>query len=369
MRMLWVGLVVCTLCSVVQAEESIRVGVPGVLSGDLAVMGDNIRKTIHTYEKRYLRHPIQFFFEDSKKSGTDGLRAYKKLIEIDKVHVLIGGTVSNGTMAGAPLINESKTVTITPLTGGSNIDNAGEYIFRIGNSDILNARQQADLLIARGLTEIALFTEQTEYTQDIAQHFREYFTEKGGHLVFDEDFLPDLSSFRSTITRLKSRRPQAIFMSTQTGLAFGVFIKEFRQIDPNSMVEVHTNFVAACNPDAFKAAGSALHGVKYLAPYYDRTDSQLQKFFEEFNTDHGAGPAIPMHTAGTVDSLNLLQLYLDKVSSFSREGFHDFLLTEVKKYQGLMGRYTFDEKGNADIGFVPHEIRISEGAVNEVPIA
>ena len=357
-------LVICGVSSWSAAENRVTVGVPGVLTGDLAVIGDNIKKTIETYQRHYLRHPVDFIFEDAKKSGADGLSAYKKLIEVDKVDMLIGGTVSNGTMAGAPLINQSKTVMITPLTGGSNIDSAGEYIFRIGSSDILNARQQADLFLARGIKEVALFTEQTEYPQDIAKHFREHFLQQGGAIVFDEDFLPDLPSFRSTIVRLKSRKPQAIFMSTQTGLAFGIFIREYRQIASGSETEIHTNFVAACNPDAFQAAGRALDGVRYLAPYYDSSNSRLKSFFEYFELDHGSKPAIPMHSAGTFDSLELLQSYLDKVGSYSSAGFHDYLLSEVKEYKGLMGRYSFDSRGNADAGFSPSVIRV----VNQIVV-
>lgn len=356
------------LSSLALADERVVVGVPGVLTGDLAVMGDNIKKTIQTYQRHYLRHPVQFVFEDAKKSGAEGLSAYKKLIEVDRADMLIGGSVSNGTMAAAALINQSKTVMITPLTGGSNVDNAGEYIFRIGNSDILNATQQADLFLERGIKNVALFTEQTEYTQDIAQHFREYFTKRGGNIVFDEDFLPDLPSFRSTILRLKSRKPQAVFMSTQTGLAFGIFIKEYRQIAPGTEAEIHTNFVAACNPDAFKAAGAALDGVRYLSPYYDRSDARLQKFFEEFERDHGSQPAIPMHSAGTFDSLELLQSYLDKAGSYSSEGFHDYLLREVKTYKGLMGLYSFDSRGNADIGFSPYVLKVADQKVLASPV-
>ena len=340
--------------------EDIKVGVPTLLTGDFAILGENIEKTVQTYQKRYLRHPIRFIFEDAKKSGADGLNAYKKLIELDHVNMLIGATSSNGTMAGAPIINRSQTVMISPVTGGSNVDGAGEYIFRIGNSDILNAYQQADIFIAKGIKRVALFTEQTEYTQDIASHFREYFKSKGGEVVFDEDFLPDSTSFKSIIARLNTKKPQAIFMSTQTGLAFGIFIKEFRQIAAENTAEIHTSFVAASNPDAFKAAGEAIWGVKYLAPAYDKSNPKLIKFIAEYKVDHGTEPAITFHTAGTVDALDMLQDYLDTIPKdghFENKAFHDYLLSKIKNYKGLMGQYSFDKDGNADIGFVEAEIK------------
>ncbi len=333
--------------------SGVSVGVATVLTGDAAIIGDNIQKTIETYEKRYLRHPIKFKYEDAKKSSVDGLAAYRRLIEGDRVSLLIGGTTSNGTLAAAPLINKSKTVLITPLTGGSNIDSAGPYIFRIGNSDILNGYQQADLLLARGFKRVALVTEQTEYTTDISKFFKERFLAGGGQLVVEEEFLPDTTDFRSLIVRIKHAEPQALFMSTQTGVAFGIFVKQLQQLRGEKALEVHTNFLSADNPDAQSVAEGALKGVHYMAPAYDQSSDRLKKFLEEFKSDHGALPAITFHTAGTVDALDMLQLYLDTGSPFDSDGFRQYLLTNIRGYAGLMGTYSFDSEGNADIGFLP----------------
>ena len=126
-------------------------------------------------------------------------------------------------------------------------------------------------------------------------------------------------------------------------------------------LEVQTNFLAASNPDAFAAAGAAIYAVRYLAPYYDKDSPVLRKFFREYREDHGADPAIAFHTAGTVDALNMLQDYLDRHAVYDRQGFHDYLLREIKEYKGLMGRYSFDAEGNADIGFIPAVIEETGG--------
>ena len=334
-----------------QTNAPVRVGVATILSGDLAVLGQNIVRTVETYRKYYLRHPIEFITEDAKKGSADGLRAYQRLINLEHVHMLIGGTSSNGTIAGKDLINRSKTVMITPVTGGSNIDSAGPYIFRIGNSDVLNGIQQADYFIDNKLFRVAMLTEETEYTLDIAKFFRKRFSERGGQLVFDETFLPDTTDFRTQITLLKRSNPQAMFVGTQTGLAFGLFLRQLYSLSPDLKFKLHTNFLAASNPDAFAAAGDAIYGVNYMAPSYDDTNPALKQFFERYKEDHGAEPDIAFHTAGTVDALNMLQDYLDSHPQFDRQGFRDYLLAHIKSYRGLMGVYSFDGEGNANIGF------------------
>lgn len=119
------------------------------------MIGANIQRTISTYNERYFRHPIKFVFEDARKGSVDGLTAYRKLVEVDKVDVLIGATTSNGTLA-------------------------------------------------RGFKKVALRTEQTDYTTDIAKFFRERFLASGGTIILDEEFLPDTTDFRSLILRIKT---------------------------------------------------------------------------------------------------------------------------------------------------------------------
>ena len=338
-------------CAQTWQEQEIKIGVASVLSGDLAVLGKNIANTVRTYQRHYLRHNISFVFEDAKKSSLDGLRAYQSLIGIQKVDVLIGGTTSNGTLAAKELINASRTPLLTPLTGGANIDDAGPFIFRIGNSDILNGFEQAEYFITHGFEQAALYTEETEYTQDIAKFFRQRFQELGGRLVYDRTFLPDTADFRAEIAKLKAIRPAALFVCTQTGLAFGLFAKQMRQLGLPRGIEIHTNFVAASNPDAFAAGGSAVNGVHFLAPVYDKTNERLKEFFLLYESEHGAPPMIPFHTAGTVDALDMLQNYLDQAPFYDRIGFQQYLSSKIVNYEGLMGTYSLDSRGNSNLGF------------------
>lgn len=333
-----------------------KVGVLSVLSGDLAVLGKNIVQTVETYRDHKLRHKIEFVFEDSRLNSQDGLKAYQKLINIDKVDLIIAGCSSNGTMAAKALINSSKTPTITVVTGGTGIDNSGPFIFRIGNSDRLNGIQEAQYFLNNKITRVALLTEETEYTQDISKAFKDYFEKNNGSLVYEQNFLPGASDFRSEITSIKSRSPQAILMPTQTGTALGIFVKQWKELHGQD-IDIHTSFVAAPNPDAHTIAGDAINGVKYIAPSYAGEQKGWSEFLKLYNQDHNQDPAIPFHTAGTVDTLDLLQSYLDRNRTFEQESFRQYLQTMANGYQGFMGVYNFDQNGNTDFGFKLAEIK------------
>lgn len=334
----------------VLAEEPVKVGIATILSGDLAVVGDNIRKSVEAYQKLSQNTRLKIIFEDARLSSRDGLQAYQRLINVEGVHVAIAACTSNGTMAGVRLFEQSKTPVISVSTGGSNVDRAGDFVFRIGNSDSLNGIQQADFFLENGLKRVALLTEQTEYTQDIGRFFRDRFRERGGDLTFDDEFLPGTADFRTVATRISKTRPDAIFVPTQTGTALGIFLRQWRQAGGSMDVPVHTTFVAGPNREAHVAAGPYIIGVHYMAPAFSESSERRKKLFRTFKELFGEEPTIPFHTAGIGDTLDLLAKYLERHPKFDQETFRSFLLG-VRNYDGMLGELTFDENGNTAIGF------------------
>ena len=337
--------------STLKAEPPpVKVGIATVLTGDIAVVGDNIRKSVQAYQQLNPNQRLEFIFEDARLGSSDGLRAYQKLINSDKVDLAIAACSSNGTMAATSLFKSSKTPVISVSTGGSNIDQAGEYLFRIGNSDSLNGIQQAEHFINLGVTKVAVLTEQTEYTQDITRFFVPRFAELGGSLVFNQEFVPGTDDFRAILLKLRQTKPQALFIPTQTGTALGVILKQWHQIAPDSKAEIHTTFVAGPNRDAHQVAGQLIVGVYYMEPTFSETNERRKQLFAKYFELFGTEPAIPFHTAGLADTLDLLSQYLKTHPKFEEESFRKFLLS-VKDYDGMLGKLSFDQDGNTAIGF------------------
>jgi ABC-type branched-subunit amino acid transport system substrate-binding protein len=115
-------------------NKTIKIGVATLLNGDYAALGENIVDTLklridEINDNGGIRgKEIELVVEDSGLSGKDGLSAMSKLINVDKVKYIIAGMTSNGTLASADLINTSHTITMVPVTGGSNIDNTYSFI-------------------------------------------------------------------------------------------------------------------------------------------------------------------------------------------------------------------------------------------------
>jgi len=205
-------------------EEKIKIGIMTPTTGNLAFMGENIVKSAELAVKEQgLSDKVELIVEDTGYlgSGGDVISSYNKLVNTDKVQVIIDGMTSDGSMAVAPLLDKDRIVMITPLTGGENIDNSAEYMFRNGPSDIIAGTKPAEDIYEKfGYRNVALLTDNAEYTIDISKHFRNSFK---GKIVSDQIITPDLNDYRAEIAKI-TKDTDLIVVNTASGVSAGYII-------------------------------------------------------------------------------------------------------------------------------------------------
>jgi branched-chain amino acid transport system substrate-binding protein len=340
----------------------IKIGVASLMTGDFAVVGENIRDTATLAVEEINQNGgidgrmVELVIEDSKCDSKTGLSAVSKLINVDKVKYIVGGMCSNGTIAAAPLANQNKVIIMTPVTGGQNVDDSGEYIFRTANSDLLAGIDLARSMIDMGYTKVGAATEITEYTLDIKKSFKAEIERLGGQVVTEEDFQPGTSDFRTTVAKMKASGVQAVLVASQTGISGAHFVAQSKQQGFN--VPMFSDFTFVSNSDAKKIVGN-FDGIYFADPDYDTNDASLKSFFTKFEQKYGHAPIIPFHTAATYDAIHMIVNAIEKSGDDSSK-VHDWLLKNIKNYKGFMGTYSLDEKGNSDLGFVIKIIKNGE---------
>jgi len=334
--------------------EPIKIGVSTVLSGDFAAAGVNMVNAAKLAAADINAsggidgRQVQLLIEDAGWDSKTGLSAAQKLINVDGVKYIIGGTSSNGTLAAAPLANEQRVVYMTPVTGGTNVDSAGEYVFRTANSDLLAGHDLAAAMIRLGYTRVVTVTEVTEYTLDIKKTFEATISSLGGTVLDSEEFQPGTTDFRTLAAKVQAARPQAILVLSQTGVGGAYFVKQAREI--SEVGPFFTDFTFVANADAKKILGS-FDGIYFADPSYSADASNTAAFFARYQKTYGSPSVIPFHAASTYDSMMMLADALRAVGDNS-SSVHDWLLRNIKDWNGLMGTYSLDAQGNSDLGFV-----------------
>ena len=78
---------------------------------------------------------LSAIYEDDVLDPKTGVAAFRKLVEINKVPVVIGPLTSSVALAIAPIANDKKVVLLSPSASSPLLSDAGDYIFRNVASD------------------------------------------------------------------------------------------------------------------------------------------------------------------------------------------------------------------------------------------
>lgn len=351
----------------VEEGEPIKIGISTVLTGDFAAAGENMvnaaRMAVDDINKNggINGRLLKLLVEDAGWDSKTGLAAAQKLINVEGVKYIVGGTSSNGTLASAPLANEKKVLYLTPVTGGTNIDNAGEYIFRVANSDVLAGRDIATAMVKLGYTRVGVIAEVTDYTLDIKKTFTERVTQQEAQVVIAEEFNPGTTDFRTQIAKIKAAKPQALLVASQTGVGGAHLIKQMRELGLQD-IPIFSDFTFVTNQNAKEIVGS-FEGIYFADPAYDVESAETQAFFTRYQELFGKPSLIPFHAAATYDSVQMLAQAVKAVGDDSGK-VHDWLLANVKNWKGIMGTYSLNSLGNSDLGFIIKVVK--DGKFEEV---
>ena len=110
------------------------------------------------------------FLKDDKCNGKDAVSVAHKLINVDKVSVVLGMACSGAALAAAPLYQRAKVPVIASSASSPELSSAGDYIFRTTPSD-LEAGRKLKAHVAQKHRRFAIVSEETEYAQGLKQAF------------------------------------------------------------------------------------------------------------------------------------------------------------------------------------------------------
>jgi branched-chain amino acid transport system substrate-binding protein len=111
---------------------------------------------------------LQIIFEDGKCTSKDALSAANKLIQVDKVKVILGGHCTPESVAIAPVAEKNKIVMLAGITSTPLLSSAGEYVFRTTSVSTVQSTILAEIAVNKlGGKKFAVIYEQSDFARPI----------------------------------------------------------------------------------------------------------------------------------------------------------------------------------------------------------
>ncbi len=289
---------------------------------------------------------VNLKLEDGKCNPKDASTAATKLIDVDKVRVIIGGACSGETLGIAPIAERAQVILISPSATSPDITDAGAYVFRTAPSDAFSGKVAAEKAIEMGFKKAAIIHETTDYSQGLRKVFDAVFTEKGSEVVVVESFASEDSDFKTQILKVKSANPDVIYIVPQTP-AKGVLL--IKQLKEQGLEQQLMTAEVLLGEVVVKENGADMEGLIGVEPFFDEEGAIAKKALDMYREKHG-DPAFGFFQAATRDAFYLVTDAIAKHGVDDAEALKNELLA-TKDWEGAVGKLTMDENGDPILTF------------------
>lgn len=335
----------------VEAAESnvIKIGEVGSMTGSEATFGVATHQGVELAIKEINANGgvkgknLQVITLDDQGKPEEAATAVTRLITQDKVTAIIGEVASSRSLAMAPIAQQYKIPMVSPSSTNPKVTEIGDYIFRVCFIDpfqgFVMARFAAENLKVK---KVAILRDvKNDYSVGLAKFFTETFKKLGGEIVVDQSYSAGDIDFKSQLTAIRGKKPDAIFVPgyyTEVGL----IARQARNLGIKVPLLGGDGWDS---PKLLQIGGKAIDGA-YFSNHYSAEDKSpvVQVFIDKYRKSYKEVPS--GLAAMGYDATMVLADAMKRAKSLSTADIRA-ALANTKDFQGVTGRISIDQQRNA----------------------
>lgn len=250
------------------AQEPIKIGAFLSVTGPAAFLGDPEQKTLELYVEKVnaaggvLGRKLQLVAYDSAGDAEKARTFAKRLIEQDKVDVIVGGSTTGETMAVVPLV-EAAQIPFVSLAGAVVIvEPVKKWVFKTPHTDRMACEKIFIDMQSRKFSKIALISGPGGFDKSMRGQCLDIAKKYGIEVVADETYGGGDTDMTAQLAKIKSTPGVQAVLNAGFGQGPAIVTKNYRQIGVS--VPLYQSHGVA-SKEFIKLAGAAAEGVRLPA--------------------------------------------------------------------------------------------------------
>jgi branched-chain amino acid transport system substrate-binding protein len=223
------------LPSIAKAADPIRVGLSIALTGGVAPAGKQVLAGLEIWRDDVnakgglLGRPLELVYYDDQSNPQNVPQLYTKLIEVDKVDLLIGPYATNMVAPAIPVLMQNKKTTIGIMANAANSKFHYDQYF-----SILPTGPEPQKAFGYGFFElaaaaaprpktVAILAADAEFAQNAADGARQSIKEIGGfETVLDQKYPPSTTDYTPIMRAVQALNPDIVYVAAYPTDTVGV---------------------------------------------------------------------------------------------------------------------------------------------------
>lgn len=249
------------------AQEPIRIGSFLSVTGPASFLGDPELKTLEMQVEKInaeggvLGRKLQLVAYDSAGDAEKARTFAKRLIEQDKVDVIVGGSTTGETMAAVPLAEAAGMPFISLAGAVVIVEPVKKWVFKTPHTDRMACDKVFVDMKARGFTRAALISGSGGFDKSMRGECLKVAPNHGVQIVADETYGATDTDMTAQLTKIKASNAQAV-LNAGFGQGPAIVTRNHKQVGVNlPLYQSH----GVASKEYIKLAGDAAEGVRLPA--------------------------------------------------------------------------------------------------------
>lgn len=333
-----------------RAAEPIKLGEIDPLTGKEAAFGQQAHRGILMAIDEInaaggvLGRPLAVVAEDTQSKSGDSATVAKKLLNRDKVAVILCGGTSTSCLEVTPICQAAKVPFMATTATDAEVTAKRDYIFRSCFIDpfqgaVLAKFAQNTLKVKR----VALLTSvNAAYSVGLSKVFREKFTGLGGEIAVEQKYSEGDKDFRAQLTAIKTAKPDAIAVTGFYQEA-ALICKQARELGITVPLFGGDGWEA---PELIQIGGKAVEGTYYASHYSsESTAPEVREFVKKYRARFNGETPDSMAPLA-YDATRIIAEAITRAGTTEGPKLRD-ALAATKNFPGVTGKTTIDPQRNA----------------------
>ena len=330
----------------VLAQAKLKIGFISAQSGPLNVLGLEQKRgfeiAMDHLGGKFGQTPIEVVVADSKGNPSATVQEISRLIDKEKVDLIVGLSASNELVAGVKPIVDAKIFFIG-MNGGVAV-NAGEqcnpYYFNAAFQNAQLTTGMGAFMTKQGVKKLYLigadFEAGYEHTDAAKTGFK-------GEIVAQQFTPLTQLDFAADIAKIRASGADGVFAFYPGGLGIA-FMRQWAQAGLSGKIPVFSN-IALTEPTAFQAQGKSVLGTYVSAVYFAGIDNPVNKrFVQDFKTKFGRDPA--SYAGLAYDAMMLVDSAVKEVKGNVKDQAAFRAALKKANFQSVRGSFAFSSNNH-----------------------
>jgi branched-chain amino acid transport system substrate-binding protein len=249
------------------AQEPVRIGTFLSVTGPASFLGDPELKTLEMYVEKInaeggvLGRKVQLVSYDDSGDAEKARTFAKRLIEQDKVDIIVGGSTTGTTMAAVPLAEQAGTPFISLAGAVVIVEPVKKWVFKTPHTDRMACEKIFVDMQARKVTRAALISGSGGFDKSMRAECVKVAPKYAIEIVADETYGATDTDVTAQLTKIKGGTAQAV-LNAGFGQGPAIVTRNYRQVGLTlPLYQSH----GVASREYIKLSGPAAEGVRLPA--------------------------------------------------------------------------------------------------------